>query len=135
MDENSNVNMIPFSYVLQSSTITANGTGVGNLQFDSDSSFELFAIVATSTADVNSDFSSNNFSVLLRDGTTGRAFANQQIPQRVFAGNAFNGILERRPVVFVPNSKLSADFTNLTGNANFIVTITLHGYKRFTSQV
>jgi hypothetical protein len=124
-----NISSIPYTYVIQtSSAIAANGTTTLLLQLQADSQFELETIYATSSLDVNSDVSSNNFSVQMSDQSTGRLFSNGRVPQRVFAGNAFNGELNRRPIVFQPNSIVNFDILNLTANSN-TVTIALKGYK------
>ena len=51
-----------------------------------------------------------------------------RIPQRILCGNAYNGFLQRRGVVFEPQSNLLFDFLNLTAN-QITVTVALHGYK------
>ena len=50
------------------------------------------------------------------------------VPQRLLCGNAFNGFLQKRGIVFEPQSNLLFTFTNLTAAANSI-TLALHGYK------
>ena len=130
MSDASNINSIPFIYLATNATaIGANGTGQFTLLMQADSRFELHGIFATSSVDANSDFSSNNFSLLITDQTTGRQLMSNRVPQRVLAGNAFNGYLQRRPIVFEPQSNLLFDVLNLTGNASFTVNIALAGYK------
>jgi hypothetical protein len=123
-----NISSLPFSYVIQSGSISANANTTLLLQLQADSQFELEAVFATSSLDANTDISSNNFSVQMSDQSTGRLFSNGRVPQRAFAGNAFNGALNRRPITFQPNSIVNFDILNLTANAN-IVTIVLKGYK------
>ena len=93
-----------------------------------DSQFELETIFATSSLDANTDISSNNYSVQMSDQSTGRLFSNARILQRVFAGNAYNGSTNRRPITFQPNSIVNFDVLNLQASAN-TVTIILKGYK------
>jgi hypothetical protein len=50
------------------------------------------------------------------------------VPQRVLCGNAFKQFLEKRGIIFEPQSNLLFTFTNLTADANNI-TLALHGYK------
>ena len=70
----------------------------------------------------------NSFTVSIRDQTTGRDLMSGEIPQRVLAGNAFNGFAQKRGVIFEPQSNILFTFTNLTAAVNNI-TVTLHGYK------
>jgi hypothetical protein len=50
------------------------------------------------------------------------------VPQRVLCGNAFNQFLQKRGIVFEPQSNLLFTFVNLTAATNNI-TLALHGYK------
>lgn len=127
-----NVNEIPFTYVVPAITLAANAAGQQNLVLMADSYFELMAVFATGGADATTEntlVSPNNFSLLIRDNTTGRDLMSQRVPQRLLAGNAFNGFLQRRPIVFEPQSSLLFDYLNLTA-ANNSVTIALVGYKK-----
>lgn len=124
----SNINAIPFLYLATSPTIAGNGTAQVTLLMQADSRFELHGIFGTSSADANADFSSNNFSLLITDQTTGRQLMSNTVPQRILCGNAFNGYLQRRPIVFEPQSNILFSFTNLTGG-NTTVNIVLAGYK------
>jgi hypothetical protein len=125
----SNINSIPFIYLVTSPTMGANGTSQVTLLMQADSRFELHGIFGTSSTDANSDFSSNNFSLLITDQTTGRQLMSNRVPQRILCGNAFNGYLQRRPIVFEPQSNILFDFLNLTAGASFTVNIALAGYK------
>jgi hypothetical protein len=96
-----------------------------------DSRFELMGIfgtggVAATTED--SLFYPNSFTVSIRDQTTGRDLMSAPVPQRVLCGNAFQQFLEKRGIIFEPQSNLLFTFTNLTAAANNI-TLALHGYK------
>ena len=70
----------------------------------------------------------NSFTVSIRDQTTGRDLMSAPVPQRVLCGNAFKQFLEKRGIIFEPQSNLLFTFTNLTAAANNI-TLALHGYK------
>jgi hypothetical protein len=99
------------------------------LIFQADSYFELVGFLASTNQTTEStDVSPNHFSVFIRDQTTGNDLMSNQVPQRVLCGNAFNGFLQKRGILFEPQSNLFFDFRNLVAVAN-TVTLTLHGYK------
>ena len=88
-------------YVLVNSTLTGNGAlsqGIGSIAYGQG------------------------------DQTTGRDLMSAPVPQRVLCGNAFKQFLEKRGIIFEPQSNLLFTFTNLTAAANNI-TLALHGYK------
>jgi len=126
--ENSNVNAIPFVYLVTTTAMAGNGNNQQTLVMQADSRFELWAIAGTSSEDADTDFMPNNFSLLMTDQTTGRQLASARVPQRILCGNAFMGWLQRRPIVFQPQSIVVFDVLNLTGNSA-TVNIALHGYK------
>ena len=124
---------IPFTYVVPPITLAANASSQQNLVMMADSIFELVAIFATggiaaTTEDLQ--VSPNSFSLRIQDVTTGRDLMSQRVPQRILCGNAFNGLLQLRPIEFLPQSNLLFDYLNLTAGNN-TVTIALQGYKRF----
>ena len=127
-----NTNSLPFVYVVTSTLGGAVGaTGSSTLIMQADSRFELMGIMATGGATAASEDNiqyPNFFSVSIRDQTTGRDLMSGPVPQRVLAGNAFRQFLEKRGIIFEPQSNLLFTFTNLTGLANNI-TLALHGYK------
>lgn len=126
--ELNNTNSLPFVYSVQA-VVPANGSGQSTLIFQADSRFELVGIFGTTDlASEATEVAPNNFSLSIRDQTTGRDLMSTRIPQRILCGNAFNGFLQRRGVVFEPQSNLLFDFLNLTG-AQRTITIALHGYK------
>lgn len=128
--ELTNRNVIPFTYLVDVTIAAANGTAQSTLIFQADSYFELVSIFGMSSqANEFTNISPNYFSVSIRDQTTGSDLMSNRIPQRILCGNAFNGFLERRPIVFEPQSNLFFDFRDLSGNANNQVQIALHGYK------
>lgn len=128
--ELSNKNSIPFTYLVDVTIAAANGSAQSTLIFQADSRFELSSIFGmTSQANERTDVSPNYFSVTIRDQSTGRDIMSNQIPQRILCGNAFNGFLERRPIIFEPQSNLFFDFRDLSGNPGNRVQLALHGYK------
>ena len=125
-----NTNSLPFVYVV-SSSIAANSTSSTTLIMQADSRFELMGILGTggnAATTEDAQVAPNNFTLQIRDQTTGRDLMSAPVPQRVLCGNAFNQFLQKRGIVFEPQSNLLFTFTNLTGNTNN-VTIALHGYK------
>ena len=127
-----NTNSLPFVYVVTASLGGAVGATVSTtLIMQADSRFELMGIMGTGGQDATTENSlqyPNSFTVSIRDQTTGRDLMSAPVPQRVLCGNAFKQFLEKRGIIFEPQSNLLFTFTNLTGNANNI-TLALHGYK------
>ncbi len=125
-----NTNSLPFVYVVTSS-IAASSTSSTTLIMQADSRFELMGILGTGGAAATTEdgqVAPNNFTLQIRDQTTGRDLMSAPVPQRVLCGNAFNQFLQKRGIVFEPQSNLLFTFTNLTAATNN-VTIALHGYK------
>ena len=125
-----NTNSLPFVYVVASS-IAASSTSSTTLIMQADSRFELMGILGTggnAATTEDAQVSPNNFTLQIRDQTTGRDLMSAPVPQRVLCGNAFKQFLEKRGIIFEPQSNLLFTFTNLTAAANNI-TLALHGYK------
>jgi hypothetical protein len=125
-----NTNSLPFVYVV-STAIAASSTSSTTLIMQADSRFELMGILGTGgqlATTEDAQVSPNSFTLQIRDQTTGRDLMSAPVPQRVLCGNAFNQFLQKRGIVFEPQSNLLFTFTNLTANTNN-VTIALHGYK------
>jgi len=128
-----NTNSLPFVYVVTASLGGAVGATVSTtLIMQADSRFELMGIMATGgenavTTEQNLQYP-NSFTVSIRDQTTGRDLMSAPVPQRVLCGNAFKQFLEKRGIIFEPQSNLLFTFTNLTAAVNNI-TLALHGYK------
>ena len=125
-----NTNALPFVYIV-ASTIAASSTSSTTLIMQADSRFELMGILGTggqASTTEDSQVSPNNFTLQIRDQTTGRDLMSAPVPQRIKCGNAFNQFLQKRGIVFEPQSNLLFTFTDLSGNTNR-VTIALHGYK------
>lgn len=125
-----NINSIPFVYTVQVTVPAGIGsTGTSNLVMQADSEFELSAILGSgSLASEATDVAPNNWALQIRDQTSGRDLTSGPVPQRLMCGNAFNQILQRRPIVFEPQSNLQFTVTNNNAAAQ-TVTIALHGYK------
>lgn len=127
-----NTNSLPFVYVVTATLGAAVGaTSSTTLIMQADSRFELMGIMGTGGQLATTEDSlqyPNSFTVSIRDQTTGRDLMSAPVPQRVLCGNAFKQFLEKRGIIFEPQSNLLFTFTNLTANANNI-TLALHGYK------
>jgi hypothetical protein len=127
-----NTNSLPFVYVVTASLGAAVGaTSSTTLIMQADSRFELMGIFGTggNTATTEDTLQNpNNFTCTIRDQTTGRDLMSAPVPQRVLCGNAFRQFLEKRGIIFEPQSNLLFTFTNLTAATNSI-TLALHGYK------
>ena len=127
-----NTNSLPFVYVVTASLGAAVGaTSSTTLIMQADSRFELMGIFGTGgTAATTEDSltNPNSFTCTIRDQTTGRDLMSAPVPQRVLCGNAFRQFLEKRGIIFEPQSNLLFTFTNLTAATNNI-TLALHGYK------
>ena len=127
-----NTNSLPFVYVVTSTLGGAVGaTGSSTLIMQADSRFELMGIFGTGGVAATTEDSlqyPNSFTVSIRDQTTGRDLMSAPVPQRVLCGNAFQQFLEKRGIIFEPQSNLLFTFTNLTAATNNI-TLALHGYK------
>ena len=128
-----NTNSLPFVYVVTATLGGAVGaTSSSTLIMQADSRFELMGIFGTGgenvvTTEQNLQYP-NSFTVSIRDQTTGRDLMSAPVPQRVLCGNAFKQFLEKRGIIFEPQSNLLFTFTNLTAATNNI-TLALHGYK------
>jgi len=127
-----NTNSLPFVYVVSATLGAAVGATVSTtLIMQADSRFELMGIMGTGGVNATTEDSlqyPNSFTVSIRDQTTGRDLMSAPVPQRVLCGNAFKQFLEKRGIIFEPQSNLLFTFTNLTAATNSI-TLALHGYK------
>ena len=127
-----NTNSLPFVYVV-SATLgnTIGATASATLIMQADSRFELMGVMGTGGATAASEESlqyPNFFTVSIRDQTTGRDLMSAPVPQRILCGNAFRQFLEKRGIVFEPQSNLLFTFTNLQA-LTCNITLALHGYK------
>ena len=127
-----NTNSLPFVYVVTAALgNTVGATASTTLIMQADSRFELMGVMGTGGATAASEDSlqyPNFFTVSIRDQTTGRDLMSAPVPQRVLCGNAFRQFLEKRGIVFEPQSNLLFTFTNLQA-LTCNITLALHGYK------
>jgi len=127
-----NTNSLPFVYVVTASLAnTIGATASATLIMQADSRFELMGIMGTGGSTAASEDSlqyPNFFTVTIRDQTTGRDLMSAPVPQRVLCGNAFRQFLEKRGIIFEPQSNLLFTFTNLQA-LTCNITLALHGYK------
>jgi hypothetical protein len=126
MDLRSN-NIIPFVYVFPPIILSSGGSAQQTLQMEQSSQFELHEIGGSCTADADTDFMPNNFSVLFTDQSTHKQMSNLRVPQRVLCAPSNGGYLQRRPVVFAAGANILADVLDLSSSSN-TVTITWTGY-------
>ncbi len=126
MDYRSNL-ILPFTYVFPTVTLTANQSAQVTLQMEQSSQFELHEIFGTCTADTDTDFMPNNFSVLFTDQGTHKQMSNLNVPQRLLCGPSNRGYRQIRPVIFAPGTNILASVLDLSGGGN-VVTITWQGY-------
>lgn len=120
--------VIPFSYIVSSGSLANAANSQVTLNLAADSSFELHAILATSSADDPADFRPNNFSCQITDQATGRQLSNSRIPQVLMAGDMFTVLREGRLVVWPPLATLQFDFLNTSGETAS-AQIVFKGYK------
>jgi hypothetical protein len=132
MQDNTNANLIPFDYLVSSGVLLASASVIVPLTLQADSWFEWHYIAGTGTLDNTTDFSPNNFSVLISDQSTGRALANFRIPQRVLVMPANMGMRLLRPILLPPAANLLFDILNLSGGSSNTVSLVLRGFKVFS---
>ena len=109
-------------------TLSSGGTGTNTLVLEQASQFELHQIFGSSSADADTDFMPNNFSLQITDNSTGRQFMNARVPQRNLCAPSNGGYRLLRPVIFPPLANLLFDALDLSSGSN-TVTISLAGYK------
>lgn len=127
MNNNLTTSLVPFSYGVELA-LAASSRGTVTLNMTADSMFELHSIFAAGSASAATEQTPNSFSCQMTDAATGRQFSNDLVPQSIFCGDVFNGIIQRRPLVFAPQSIISFDIQNLIADTN-TVRIVLAGYK------
>jgi hypothetical protein len=126
MDYRSN-NILPFTYVFPTFTLTSGQSLVQTLQMQQSAQFELHEIFGSCTADADADVMPNNFSVLFTDQSTAMQMSNVRIPQRILCAPANQNYREVRPVIFAPGANIQADVLDLSAGNN-VVTIAWRGY-------
>lgn len=127
-----------FQYLVTSNSIAANSSGgeasptasdSQTLTIDPDSWFLCNGMVGLGSVDNATAYYPSSYSVLIRDNGTGRNLSNLRISQRVFGGNIFGSVMERRPILFAPSTELIFDIANLASGGANTVQIALNGYK------
>lgn len=126
MDYRSN-NILPFSYVFPTFTLGSGQSAQQTLQMEQSSQFELHVICGTSSADTDTDFEPNNFSVLFTDQSTHKQMSNLRVPQRLLCGPLNSGYRMVRPIIFAPGTNILADVLDLSSGST-TVQIVWHGY-------
>ena len=127
---------IPFLWIITSASLTANGgTNTQVLQLGTDSTFELTDISARTSLDAITDEQHpDNFTLFIRDTSTGREFMNAPVYRSLITNNIFSGKhSERRRLIFPVNNQFQFDFVNKDANYANIVTLALKGYKLFNT--
>jgi len=122
-------NIFPCRYSVTIS-VPANGAGSDVIIFDPVADFEYWLLQGSSDQDVPTDIYNNNFTLQIRDTTTGRDFFSVVQPQVLAVGPGNRNVPEFRPVTFPGSTRLQIQVQDLSGNDSEI-TITLVGYKIF----
>lgn len=113
---------VPFWYVLPNAVLTALQQGVVITQtVDQDADFEWIWIMSTQTG---------NYSVTIRDSSTGRDLSNSPINNTNFAGDAKLPFPLIEPYVWARSGVIKATFNDLS-NAGNTVQLVLGGYKLY----
>ncbi len=120
----------PFTYIVNAA-IPANAGAQTMLILGNDSDFDFFTMSASTSADTNAAVIPNNFSLLMKDTTTGRDFSTGPVNRFNLAGvlptNFMGG---PRCIRIGRKEQIEFNFVNLTG-ADITVQIALIGYKVF----
>jgi hypothetical protein len=120
----------PYFYRVDA-TCQALGSTTVPLQLDPDADFELHYIMGSSTADSDTNFYNNNFTVTIADKGNSRFWSNNPIFQKVLCGPDNGGLPIRRPVLLAAKTNLSFLITDLSNDTN-TVSIIFHGFKVIT---
>jgi hypothetical protein len=128
-------NQQPFSYVINSGVMAANSNASTLLILGMDSDFDFYYLSASTDADTAANVINNNFTLLLKDVTTGRDYMTGPVQRFNLAGViATNVEVEARCIRFPKKQQLQFQFQNLTAG-NLSVQIVLHGYKVFQGSI
>lgn len=123
--------IFPFTYIVDSGSISGNAQAQVTLQMASDCTFELLGFLASATSDAETETIPNGFSVTIQDQSTGRLMSNANVPQRMFASSTYNPMTyEKYPIRFPANCALLFTILDLTGSTNRVI-IGLKGYKLY----
>ena len=114
-------------------TLAANASGSYTLILANDSEFDFQAVSATTSQDAITDATApNNFTIIVRDSTSGRDYSSAPVNRNNFAG-LFTRYIENegRCIRFPRKQQLDFQFQNLTANP-LTIQVALKGYKVFT---
>lgn len=126
--------VIPYIYMITPLPLAANASGEVNINLADDSFFALTDFIASTSADSTATVP-NNFTVRIRDETTGREFSNVPLPQAVVGNRIANtGLREQVFPVFPRLNTFNFQFLNLTGNT-ITINFGLKGYKVFNPEI
>ena len=125
----------PFTYVVDSGVIAANGNASQLLILGMDSDFDFYYMSSSTSADAAANAINNNFTLLMRDVTSGRDYMTGPVQRFNLAGViATNVEVEARCIRFPKKQQIQFQFQNLTGG-NLSIQLVLHGYKVFQGSV
>lgn len=116
----------------------ANATVSQVLILANDSDFDLYTITASTDQDAPLTANTQgqrpeNFSLLLKDMSSGRDFMSEPMRRSNICGLALTGPTpEGRPIRFPRKEQLQVTMTNLVA-VQITVQLALHGYKIFTN--
>lgn len=122
---------LPFHYVATITLLTG-ASNVASIQFDTSSAFEWHQLYATSTLDAATDFSPNNFSLMMINDAGGNNLSTARVPQRLISSPSNKSFWLPRPVMILPGSSIKIDALDISGGSSTqTVTVSLFGYKLF----
>lgn len=125
--------VLPFIYADDVTLAASIGTqATGSFTMDTDSWFELWYFVASSSLDADDDVIPNNFTIQISQQASGRALSNVTIPARMITSPQNPFMRQMRPVVFAPTTTIQFVATNTVASAN-VVTFGFAGYKLYKS--
>lgn len=125
-------NAVPFTYIVPAQTIAAiNGTATSQLVLATDSDFVLYGYTAVTSNDAGGN-APNNFTVQIRNNTTGFDLTSGFVPQALIAPPASFFLEEKMAIRFPRQTQLIFNFVNLFNGSN-VITLSLKGYKIFAT--
>lgn len=130
-DVNQKYIFVPFTVVITTAAIPANGGTITPFTLDQDADFELHYITGSCTVDNVAPLQlfQNNFSVLITDKSNSRIWGSDRVPQIQLCAPWNAGLPVRRPVMLARKTNLSFDVLNLSAANPNTVTICLQGFK------
>jgi len=122
----------PFTYIVNSVAMAANAADQQLLIFGFDSDFDFYTITAATSVDTTAAIIANNFTLQLKDVTSGRDFSTGPVQRFNLAGVIPTNVLGGpRCIRFGRKQQIQFNFLNLTANP-LTVQVALTGYKVFT---